>query len=179
MKSPALSALRKTTVSALIAATLWAGPLLYASAFDDLMAGLRQALAAPAGNSAPNPQVTQYLNALGDAMAKGKYADAEQALNALRSGYSSGNPTIETLLDKMLVEIQAATVAANRELDRALDEILNDAATKAVAGACRRESLGRTTRPSRNSSWSKPLSCALRITCSKRPQTTPTKQWRR
>jgi hypothetical protein len=135
MKFPAPSALRKTTLSALIAVTLWAGPLLRASAFDDLMAGLRQALAAPAGASPSNPQVSQYLNALGNAMAKGKYADAEQTLKALRSGYSSGNPTIETLLDKMLVEIQTASAVAMREQDRALDEIVSDAANKAVAGA--------------------------------------------
>jgi len=130
-----MAVLHKTTLLAMIVSALLAGPLLRATPFDDLMASLRQALAAPSAGSAPNTQVGLSLNAVANAMAKGKYADAEQTFNAFRSGYSSGNPTIETLLDKMLVEIQAGETVAVRELDRALDGIVSDAATKAVAGA--------------------------------------------
>ncbi len=109
-------------------------PLLMANPTDNLVAGLKKALlsgpAAPGGLANTGPQITQYLNALNAALAKGRYVEAEQLLGNLRAGPAGANPAAGSYIDQLIMEIHSLADAANAERDQALEEIVDDTCAK-------------------------------------------------
>ena len=112
--------------------------MLTASSTDQLVADLKKALLLPTGtgdqNNA-NPQMAQYLGALDGALAKARYSDAEQLLNALRTGPAGANAKAVACIDQLILELKALTNAAIAQRDAALDQIMGDASAKFFSNA--------------------------------------------